>query len=136
MFFLLRYAFVYHRTSKDATYNLQRPKDFKSLGPECHIEYANGRSMVVNNDQHINRRKLVINRIPLNITENDLRRMFANCRVLKYCPAYITKSASKMLDKQDKRKILPGYEECAFLTIKCTVKATFFSPESTSDNSW
>lgn len=106
-----RYAFVYHRTSREAKYNLRRTTDLKLLGPECHVEYANRSLSLFNSNTILNSRKVVINRIPYNVTEDDIHHLFPTCRILKYSPARIINCTKKTKHTMDKQKILPGYEQ-------------------------
>ncbi|CAF4298407.1 unnamed protein product, partial [Rotaria socialis] len=107
----LKYAFVYHRTSHDAKNNIRRLINFNLLGDECHVEYANACSNISNDNQISSKRKLAIKKIPYNVSEDDLQRLFVNCRILKYCPARITYSTTRKMENKNKNesKILFGY---------------------------
>ncbi|CAF2145954.1 unnamed protein product [Rotaria magnacalcarata] len=104
----LKYAFVYHRRFQEAKHNLRRPINFNLLGDECHVEYANACSNISNHYQISSKRKLAIKKIPYNANEDDLQRLFVNCRILKYCPARITYSTTPTIGKKNKNKILLG----------------------------
>jgi hypothetical protein len=107
----LRYAFVLQRTSQEAERNFHRPIDFYLLGPECRVNYANDYSTFASNHQGFDKKKVVISQIPSNVSENDLRRLFANCHILKYCPARTVQLAATTTQTKGNSKILLGYEQ-------------------------
>jgi len=105
---LNRYAFILHRTSRDAESNLQRPIDFHLLGPHCQIEYADSRSALLRSRQSFDSKKLVVQQIPPNVSENDLRTLFANCHIITYCPAVNIPLTPTMMKTKTNSHILPG----------------------------
>ncbi len=111
VFYFCRYAFVLHRTFRDAEHNLQRPIDYDLLGPKCRIEYANGYSAPFHNHYNFDNKTLVVSRIPGNVSENDLHRLFAGCRTVKYCPARNIHLSTTMMETKNKNRTLLGYEQ-------------------------
>jgi hypothetical protein len=86
-YLLFRYAFISHRSSKEAQRNLQRPIDYILLGDECHVEHAGDTPSRSNTNRHCDERTIVVKNIPEYVTENDLSRLFINCYISRYCPA-------------------------------------------------
>lgn len=105
---LFRYAFVVHRTSRDATRNLQGPIDYFTLGPECRLEYARNSLARSSEQGDIDRKKLIVTGIPENVCENDLHHLFFNCRIIKYCPARTVHRTITERNKEDTSKNLWG----------------------------
>jgi len=105
---LNRYAFILHRTCRDAESNLQRPIDFHLLGPQCQIEYADARSTLLRSGQSNDSKKVVVQKIPPNVTENDLRNLFPNCHIVAYCPAVNIPLKETMMKTKANSNILPG----------------------------
>jgi len=66
------------------------------------VEYANTSSHFINNYQNYGKRKLIIAKIPLNVTEDDLKKLFINSYLLKYCP-------SRIVYQKNNTKIIWGY---------------------------
>jgi RNA recognition motif-containing protein len=99
VFCLCRYAFVVYHTFRDAEHNLRRPIDYDLLGPKCRIEYASYHSTVSDSRHSFDNKTLVVRRIPDNVSENDLRRLFVDCRSVNYYSAVTkaTKSKNKIL---------------------------------------
>jgi hypothetical protein len=108
--FFNRYAFVLHRTPREAERNLRRPINFHLLGHKCRVEYANDSSALSNNHQSFGNRKLMVARIPQNVTEIELHHLFVNCHLLKYCPARIVHSGATTTKMKNNSKIIWGYE--------------------------
>lgn len=103
-----RYAFVIHRTTRDAMRNLQRPIDFHIFGLECRVEYARNYSNLPHDQQNFDQKKIVVSHIPLNVYERDLQNLFVNCRVIEFCPARTIHPATTTARAEDKSKILRG----------------------------
>jgi hypothetical protein len=55
----------------------------------------------------------MVSRIPENVSENDLHRLFVGCRTVKYYPARNIQPATMMTQTRNKNKILLGYEQLA-----------------------
>ncbi|CAF0760625.1 unnamed protein product [Adineta steineri] len=105
----LKYAFVDYRTSEQAQRSLYRGVDRSLLGHECRVEYATGQSNISKNHQSIDNKKVVISKIPENVSEDDLHRLFAHGRILKYCPARHIHFSPTTTRSEVKDKILTGY---------------------------
>jgi hypothetical protein len=86
-YFLLRYAFILHRTAKEAKHNLLRPVNYILLGPECHVKYAGDSQPLPIDHRLCDKRTIVVKSIPESVSEDDLRQLFTNCHISKYCPA-------------------------------------------------
>lgn len=108
--FLLRYAFVFHRTSQEAGRNLRRIIDFGVLGEKCRVEYANINSAPSSNQHILDRKKVVVSGIPQDVSKNDLRHLFVNCHILHYCPARDIQKATVTTITHKKMKTLWGYD--------------------------
>ncbi|CAF3973943.1 unnamed protein product [Adineta steineri] len=102
------YAFVVHRTHEKARRNLRRPINRSLLGSQCRVEWNTHCSDYSNNEQNIENRKIVVRGIPENVNENDLRDLFVNCHILKYCPARRIYSSTATMETKGQNKILPG----------------------------
>jgi hypothetical protein len=109
-YLFLRYAVIRHRTFQEAECNLQRAVNFNLLGPECRVEYAHDRSTFSNNHQSCEKKKVVVSRIPENVSENELRRLFGNCHILRYRPARTVHLAATTTHTNRNSKILLGYK--------------------------
>ncbi len=99
-----RYAFISHRTFREAKQNLHRSMNFRLLGSQCRVEYANNSSNSNRNYQNFGKRKLMVARIPENVNEDHLHNLFNNCHILKYSPA----RSLTISDQTKKKKILWG----------------------------
>ncbi|CAF1247409.1 unnamed protein product [Adineta steineri] len=104
----MEYAFVVHRTHEKARRNLRRPINRSLLGSQCRVEWNTHCSDYSNNEQNIENRKIVVRGIPENVNENDLRDLFVNCHILKYCPARRIYSSTATMETKGQNKILPG----------------------------
>ncbi|CAF4178914.1 unnamed protein product, partial [Adineta steineri] len=104
----LKYAFVVHRTHEKAQRNLRRPINRSLLGSQCRVEWNTHCPNFSINEQNIENRKIVIRGIPENVNENDLRDLFVNCHILKYCPARRIYSSTTTMETKGQNKILPG----------------------------
>ncbi|CAF1273227.1 unnamed protein product [Adineta steineri] len=102
------YAFVVHRTHEKAQRNLRRPINRSLLGSQCRVEWNTHCPNFSINEQNIENRKIVIRGIPENVNENDLRDLFVNCHILKYCPARRIYSSTTTMETKGQNKILPG----------------------------
>ena len=107
-YLLFRYALVLHSTSEEAERNLIRPIDRILLGPECHVEYACDPSHIPLSHPLDDKRIVAVNRIPENVSENDLCRLFSTDYLLKYCPARSVQRITSMVATMNKTKILWG----------------------------
>lgn len=114
---MLRYAFVYHRTSHEAERNLRRPIASDLLGRNCRVEYANNCSRRCDNDEIFDTKKVVITGIPQNVSEHDLRHLFVNCHILSYCTARDIQKTIMTTTIEKKRKTLWGYENLVLYII-------------------
>jgi hypothetical protein len=110
--FYSRYAFVFHRTSREAERNIQRPIDYYSLlGRHCRVEYASDCSYLSNNQQPFNKKKISVTKIPLNVDKNDLSHLFPDGNILAYCPARsVHTSSTTTKTNNNNNKVLSGYE--------------------------
>lgn len=107
-FRVFRYAFVLHRTSRDAKHNLQRAINYNVLGPKCCIEYANNDPVSSYNYHSYDKKTIMVSRIPDNVCKNDLHRLFIGCRTIKYYPArYVHRTGTATVTK-NKNKLLLG----------------------------
>ncbi|CAF0842182.1 unnamed protein product [Adineta steineri] len=95
----LKYALVTHCTSQTAEINRRRPINFHLLGPQCRIEYAGDSASVLSRNQSCDRKTIVVQRIPSNVSEADLYYLFPNCQILKYYPAVIVPATALMTAK-------------------------------------
>ncbi|CAF0926568.1 unnamed protein product [Adineta steineri] len=110
----LKYAFIVHHTARDAAVNLRRPIDLYLLGPACHIEYANKRTIHASCHQSLDKKKILVCQIPPNVSENDLRQLFGNCHLEKYYPAVVISHEATMTKIKDDANILSGYAYILF----------------------
>ncbi|CAF1508932.1 unnamed protein product, partial [Adineta steineri] len=109
----LEYAFILHKTKEEAESNLLKPINYILLGSQCHVEYACKSPFIPLDHQSYDKQTIVITNIPENVTADDLRHLFTNSSILKYCPARIIQRKSTSIDISGKNKILWGY---AFLS--------------------
>lgn len=88
----VKYAFVIHRTCRDAQRNLQRSIDYEILGEQCQIQYSN---------LHLNQSNLTlfVKQIPVNVSLLDFNKLFPNCQILEYHPAQIIQQPIAKLRK-------------------------------------
>lgn len=104
---ICRYAFIVHRTFRDAQYNLQQPIDYNVLGPKCYIEYANDYPASSYNYHNYDRKTIMVSRIPDDVSKNDLYRLFIGCRTIKYYSArYVHRAGTTMAIKNEKKLLL------------------------------
>jgi hypothetical protein len=108
VFFFSRYAFVAHRSNETARRNLHRSIDRSLLGSQCRVEYASHFSGFSSKHKSTHNKKIAVSRIPENVNENDLRYLFGNCHILKYCPARYIHSSATAMETKNKNKILSG----------------------------
>jgi hypothetical protein len=109
-YLFLRYAVVCHCTSQEAERNLQRPVNYHRLGATCRVEYARDHSNFSDVHQNFDKKKVVVRQIPENVSENDFRRLFTSCHVLRYRPARIVHLAATTTHLKSNSKILLGYK--------------------------
>jgi len=102
--------------------------NFHLLGHQCHVEYAGGSSALSNNHQNFGNRKLMVARIPENVTEIDLHHLFFNCHILKYCPARTVHSSATTTTIKGKSKTIWGYEQLTYRVILPSIKSILFTP--------
>jgi hypothetical protein len=93
---------------KQAVCNLQRPIDHILLGQECQVNYAAHSSYLSTEYRHCDQKTILVRKIPENVTENDLRRLFTNCRISKYCPVRVVHRKTISTTVTDGTKILWG----------------------------
>lgn len=87
-FLVHRYAFIVQKTAKEAKRNFLKPIDHNLLGPDCRVKYGrNSGSLLPIGYRPCDDRTVVVKNIPDNVSENDIRRVFPDCHVSKYCPA-------------------------------------------------
>ena len=86
-YLFFRYAFILYRTTEEAKCNFLRPIDYILLGSECHVKYASYSSFLPMDHQSCDKQTVVVTSIPENVSEDDLRHLFPNCCISKYCPA-------------------------------------------------
>ena len=87
---LFRYAFILHRTVEQARRNLQMPIDRSYFGVNCSISFAQDNRASCpppNRHRFWNERTVVITKIPEKVSVADLKAMFGNGHIIKYCPA-------------------------------------------------
>ena len=123
--FYRRYAFIVHRTSGEAERNLQRPIDNHLFGNQSRVEYAS----VSSSRYNFNRSKMVVNGIPQHVTKNDLRHLFTDCHVLKYCPASTVYLPPKPEDTQHMCKTSLGYVYSLNSICFCLLRACSHSDQ-------
>ncbi|CAF3700836.1 unnamed protein product [Adineta steineri] len=104
----LKYAFITHRTAREAEVNLRRSINVHLLGPACHIGYANKRTIRDSSQQSLNKKEILVHQIPPNVSENDLRQLFGNCHVEKYYSAAIISHEATMTKTKDVASISSG----------------------------
>ena len=108
-----RYAFVLHRTSREAQRHLQQPTNHRILGPECRVEYAGNQPNYSNNYQSCDNKRILVSRIPENVSGDELRCLFVDSHMINYYPAQIIHRAIPTIPTNLKKKILPGYDQLA-----------------------
>ncbi|CAF1198097.1 unnamed protein product [Adineta steineri] len=109
----LKYAFILHKTKEEAKSNLLKPINYILLGSQCHVEYAHNSSFIPLDHQSDDKQTIVITNIPENVSEDDLRHLFPDSRISKYCPSRSIHRKPISIDIPGKIKILWGY---AFLS--------------------
>ncbi|CAF0811818.1 unnamed protein product [Adineta steineri] len=107
----LNYAFIFHRTNPQAEYNRKRAIKSSQFGSNCQIELVQNFSQLLNENQLNENWNIVVKKIPENVTENDLKKLFINTNEIKYTPAKIAQKLST------NHKILFGH---AFLSFTNT----------------
>ncbi|CAF1545014.1 unnamed protein product, partial [Adineta ricciae] len=111
----LKYALITHITAQTAEINRRRPINFHLLGPQCRIEYADDNVSIRIRNQSYDCTTIVVERIPPNISDDDLRYLFPNCRIVKYYPAVVVSTRALITTKTTNDKdILLGYAYIAF----------------------
>ncbi|CAF1285200.1 unnamed protein product [Adineta steineri] len=108
----LNYAFIFHRTNLQAEYNRKRTIKSSQFGSNCQIEFVQNLSQFSNENELNENWNIVVKKIPENVTENDLKKLFFNSNRIKYIPARnIQKSNTN-------QKILLGYAFLSFINIE------------------
>ncbi|CAF1505511.1 unnamed protein product [Adineta steineri] len=107
----LNYAFIFHRTNLQAEYNRKRAIKSSQFGSNCKIDFVKSLSQLSNENEFNENWNIVVKKIPENVTENDLKKLFFNSNQIKYIPA---RNVQKSNTNQ---KILLGY---AFLSFTNT----------------
>ncbi|CAF0905054.1 unnamed protein product [Adineta steineri] len=110
----LNYAFIFYRTNIQAEYNRKRAITSSQFGPNCQIEFVQNLSQLSNENELNENWNIVVKKIPENVTENDLKKLFFTSNEIKYIPA---RNVQKSNTDQ---KILLGY---AFLSFTNTEQA-------------
>ncbi|CAF1419359.1 unnamed protein product [Adineta steineri] len=108
----LNYAFIFHRTNLQAEYNRKRTIKSSQFGSNCQIEFVQNLSQFSNENEFNENWNLVVKKIPENVTENDLKKLFFNSNQIKYIPA---RNVQKSNTNQ---KILLGYAFLSFTNIE------------------
>ncbi|CAF4098934.1 unnamed protein product, partial [Adineta steineri] len=99
------------RTNLQAEYNQKRGINSSHFGSNCKMEFVQNFSQLSNENQFNENWNIVVKKIPEDITENDLKRLFFNSNEIKYIPARIAQKLST------NHKILFGH---AFLSFTNT----------------
>jgi len=102
------YAFVLHRTNREAEYNRKRPIDYRRFGANCHIEYMRKNVNGSNVHQNSSKWNIVVKKIPENVTEECLRTLFMGCHSMIYIPARIVNKTNMKGTLDIKNKVLWG----------------------------
>lgn len=105
---MFRYAFITHQTRRDAEWNIRKAIDHSILGPDCCVEYTKGTSTFHNDHQNLQKRKLAIQKIPMDVNEHELRVLLNNPHILNYCPARKVSCSTKDTNTNNPYKILLG----------------------------
>ncbi|CAF1415028.1 unnamed protein product [Adineta steineri] len=108
----LNYAFIFHRTNLQAEYNRKRTIKSSQFGSNCQIEFVQNLSQFSNENEFNENWNIVVKKIPENVTENDLKKLFFNSNRIKYIP---TRNVQKSNTNQ---KILLGYAFLSFINIE------------------
>ncbi|CAF0719343.1 unnamed protein product [Adineta steineri] len=103
-----KYAFVYHRTNRQAEYNRKRRINRLLFGHNCHVEYATGRSQTSNRNQISETWNIAVRQVPENITEDLLHNLFIGCQSMKYVPARTVHNTKTSVTSATKTKLLWG----------------------------
>jgi len=88
----VKYAFVIHRTRRDAQRNLERSIDYQILGQQCQIQYSN----LHLNQSNVN---LFVKQIPSDVSLFDFTQLFPHCQILEYHPAQLIQQPFAKLRK-------------------------------------
>ncbi|CAF1192411.1 unnamed protein product [Adineta steineri] len=104
-----KYAFILHGTAEEAQHNFSQSIDYIRLGSECYFKYAGYSSLLPENHQSCDKQKVVVTNIPENVSEDDLRHLFPNCRISNYCPPRTVPLKHVSTKTSNKTKILWGY---------------------------
>jgi hypothetical protein len=72
------------------------------FGSKFHIEYAYNHSFI---NKNVGQRIIAVRKIPENVSENDLCRLFFNGSLIKYFPSKIVHSKNPL---NNNKKILSG----------------------------
>ncbi|UJR10273.1 hypothetical protein I4U23_014480 [Adineta vaga] len=115
-----KYAFIVHKTIKDALHNFAQPIDYKFLGPKCRVKYiASPPSISTVHDSQYSR-IVVVRNIPQHANETDLHRLFPNCSVERFDPARSIYRKNATANMANAYKILTGF---AFLLYNSAEEA-------------
>ncbi len=105
---ILSYAFVLHRTARNAECNRRRPINRLIFGYNCHVEYANSPSHLFSEPQIAEIWNVTVRQIPENITEECLRNLFLGCHSMKYIPARVINNVKTTATSTTENKLLWG----------------------------
>ncbi|CAF1328965.1 unnamed protein product [Adineta steineri] len=119
----LKYAFIEHRTIKEAECNFKRSLNYLLFGSKCYMKYTGDSSSLPIGYRFDNERTIVVKNIPQNVTEDDLHQLFINCSISKYCPSRIVHHRTLSAPIMNKTKTLSGY---AFLVYNTVQEASNF----------
>ncbi|CAF1012862.1 unnamed protein product [Adineta ricciae] len=110
----LKYAFVKHRSRQTAARNLTRQLDVNIFGPDYCITYIDSEKTRSKGEIILDKKKLMIRRIPVGFVSDDLTKLFNCCEVVTFSPAVIARGATLNLQKNAYMKILPGFASIRF----------------------
>ncbi|CAF0799875.1 unnamed protein product [Adineta steineri] len=113
-----KYAFILHGTAEEAKHNFNQPIDYIRLGPECLVKYAGYSSPLPVNHQSYDKQTIAVTNIPENVSEDDLRHLFPNSRILNYCPVRTVERKTVPTGSSNKMKILWGYAFLHYNTVQ------------------
>ncbi|CAF1205311.1 unnamed protein product [Adineta steineri] len=103
-----KYAFILHGTIEEAKCNLSRSIDYIRLGSKCRIKSVDYSSSLPVDDQSYDKQTIAVTKIPENVSEDDLHRLFPSCRISKYCPPRTVRRKTVSTESSGKTKTLWG----------------------------
>ncbi|CAF1020727.1 unnamed protein product [Adineta ricciae] len=105
----MKYAFVKHRSSQAAARNLTRQLDINIFGPDYCIAYVNPPKTRFRAGIILDKKKLMIRRIPLGFVSDDVKNLFNCCEVVTYSSATTVRCGTLNPETNAYRKIIPGF---------------------------